>query len=76
MKVSDVNVLLDAIRQRRLPKAGGGPEFFRLQMYRPEVYQWLTDAIAQNYRRVVDTAPGGKVGFGGAAGRERKNSAR
>jgi len=60
MKVSDVNVLLDAIRQRRLPKLVVDQNFFDLQMYRPEVYQWLTDAIAQNYR-VVDTAPGGKV---------------
>ena len=60
MKMSDVNVLLDAIRQRRVPKLVVDRNFFDLQMYRPEVYAWLTDAIAQNYR-VVDTAPGGKV---------------
>ena len=60
MRTSDVDVLLDAIRQRRVPKLVVDQNFFDLQMYRPEVYQWLTEAIAQNYR-VVDTAPGGKV---------------
>jgi hypothetical protein len=60
MKVSDVNVLLAAIRQRRLPKLVVDRNFYDLEMYRPEVYQWLTEAIAANYR-VADIAPGGKV---------------
>ena len=60
MKMSDLNVLLDAVRQRRVPKLVVDRNFFDLQMYRPEVYAWLTGAIARNYR-VVDTAPGGKV---------------
>ena len=60
LEMRDMNGLLAAIRGRRMAKLVVDANFFAMEMYRPEVYEELTRAIAENYRAAA-RAPGGKV---------------
>jgi hypothetical protein len=60
LQMRDMNVLLDAIRNRQLPKLVVDPSFYAMDMYRPDVYRALTAAIAANYRPAA-SAPGGRI---------------
>jgi hypothetical protein len=60
LQMRDMNVLLDAIRGRQLPKLVVDPSFYAMDMYRPDVHRTLTDAIAANYRPAA-SAPGGRI---------------
>jgi hypothetical protein len=60
LQTRDMNVLLDAIRHRQLPKLVVDRNFYAMDMYRPEVYRALTAAIAANYRPSA-TAPGSRL---------------
>jgi hypothetical protein len=53
LQMRDMNVLIEAIRARQIPKLFVERNFWTMDMYRPDVYQALTDAIAANYRQVV-----------------------
>jgi hypothetical protein len=53
LRTQDMNVLVDAIRQRRIAKLFVEQNFSDTRMYRPDVYQLIRDAIAQNYQPSV-----------------------
>jgi hypothetical protein len=59
-KSSDMDQLVAAIRARRLPKLFVEQNFYDLVMYRPDIYQTVRDAVAQNYR-VDKIAPTGRL---------------
>ena len=58
LRSRDMNVLLDAIRQRRISKLFVEQNFFGIQMYRGDIYDNLRAAIDQNYQ-VSEAGPTG-----------------
>jgi hypothetical protein len=50
LRAQDMDVLLDAIRARRIGKLFVDQNFYAIEMYRPDIYQAIRDAIAQNYQ--------------------------
>jgi hypothetical protein len=60
LRMRDMEVVLAAIQGHAIPKLVVDENFFAMEMYRPEVYQALREAIAGNYR-VAAVAPGGRV---------------
>ena len=55
-----MDVLLDAIRNRRIGKLFVEQNFYDITMYRPDIYQEVRDAVSQNYR-VSEVGPTGKL---------------
>jgi hypothetical protein len=60
LQMRDMQVLIDAIKTRQIPKLFVERNFWAMDMYRPDVYQALTDAIATNYRAGV-ASPNGRL---------------
>jgi hypothetical protein len=60
LQMRDMNVLIDAIQARQIPKLFVERNFWTMDMYRGDVYQELNDAIAGSYRAVA-ASPGGKL---------------
>ncbi len=58
LRARDMDVLVDAIRTRRIGKLFVEKNFYDIEMYRPDIYREVRDAIAQNYR-VAEAAPTG-----------------
>jgi hypothetical protein len=58
LRTSDMDALLTAIRERRIPKLVVDRNFAAIDMYRPEVYRSLESAVRDNYQP-VQTAVGG-----------------
>jgi len=52
-RVRDMNVLIDAIRSRRIKKLFVDQNFYDIGYYRPEFYHELHDATAQNYQQTA-----------------------
>jgi hypothetical protein len=59
LRTEDMDVLIDAIRERRIKKLFVERNF-NSQMYSPEVYQEIQDAVDQNYRE-IETGPTGRL---------------
>jgi hypothetical protein len=57
---TDMNILLTAIQNRQISKLVVDSNFYRIEMYRPDIYQALAAAIAQNYRP-QETSPSGHL---------------
>jgi hypothetical protein len=60
LRTSDMDALLNAIRARQIHKLFVEQNFFAIEMYRPDVYQQLRDAISQNYSAET-TGPNGRL---------------
>jgi hypothetical protein len=60
LRARDMDVLIDAIRARRIGKLFVEQNFYAIEMYRPDIYQEIRDAIAQNYR-VSEVGPTGRL---------------
>jgi hypothetical protein len=60
VRARDMDVLIQAIQNRRIPKLFVDQNFTAIQMYRPDVYQKLRDAIGQNYL-VSAVGPAGRL---------------
>jgi hypothetical protein len=56
----DMDVLIDAIRARRIGKLFVDQNFYVIEMYRPDIYRDIRDAIAQNYQ-VSEVGPTGRL---------------
>jgi hypothetical protein len=56
LRTRDMDVLLAAIRERRIAKLVVEQNFYDVGMYRSDVYQALKVAVAQNYQS-VETSP-------------------
>jgi len=60
LRARDMDVLVEAIRARRIDKLFVEQNFYAIEMYRPDIYQEVRDAIAQNYQ-VSEVGPTGKL---------------
>jgi hypothetical protein len=60
LRARDMDVLIDAIRGRRIGKLFVEQNFYAIEMYRPDIYQEVRDAIAQNYQ-VSEVGPTGRL---------------
>jgi hypothetical protein len=60
LQMRDMNVLIQDIEARQIPKLFVERNFWTMDMYRPDVYQALTDAIKLHYRAAA-SSPGGRL---------------
>jgi hypothetical protein len=60
LQARDMDVVIAAIRNREIRKLFVDDNFAYLQMYRPDVYRELRDAIDQNYRK-TEVGPTGRL---------------
>lgn len=60
MQSRDMDLMVDAIRTRRINKLFVEQNFYSIEMYRPDIYQEVREAIDQNYR-VAEVGPTGKL---------------
>jgi hypothetical protein len=56
----DMDVLIEAIRARRISKLFVEQNFYDITMYRPDIYDEVRDAVSQNYR-VSEVGPTGRL---------------
>jgi hypothetical protein len=63
LRASDMDTLIDAIRNRQIAKLFVEPNFYETAMYRPDVYQKLRDTIDVNYLESSFGSTGGLVLF-------------
>jgi hypothetical protein len=60
MRTSDMEILVDAIRNRQINKLFVEQNFYSIEMYRPDVYQEVRTAVRENYR-VHEVGPTGNL---------------
>jgi hypothetical protein len=53
LRARDMDALLDAIRARKFARLFVEQNFYAIEMYRPDIYQQVREAIAENYRMVA-----------------------
>jgi len=53
LRTPDMNELIEALRARRVEKLFLDRTFYGIEMYRPDVYQRVKDAIAANYQPIT-----------------------
>jgi hypothetical protein len=60
LRARDMDVLINAIETHQIGKLFVEQNFYDIQMYRPEIYAQIQDAIRQNYQ-VAETGPTGRL---------------
>jgi len=60
LQMRDMRALINAVQARQIPKLFVERNFWTMDMYRPDVYRELTDAIAQQYHAVA-SSPNAKL---------------
>jgi hypothetical protein len=58
LQMRDMDVLIQALQSRRIPKLFAEQNFWTMDMYREDVYGEITQAIAHNYRPAAFSAGG------------------